>query len=119
MPRTASTAASAAGSGELRGCQGYGAAQGPLGRCQVLPGCGCRWTWCPNAADTGGLVADDWETVLWDKVEYLQYIGLRPWYLPRPASDQLQPGPNNTLSDVAPLDPTRPDFTLVGAQRPF
>ena len=61
-------------------------------------------------------MADDWETVLWDKVEFLQYIGLRPWYLPSLASDQLQPGPNNTLSDLAPLDPTRPDFTLVGAQ---
>jgi hypothetical protein len=38
------------------------------------------WDWNANSGDTGGIVADDWRTILWNKVEYLTSIGLNPWY---------------------------------------
>jgi hypothetical protein len=38
------------------------------------------WDWNPNSGDTGGLVADDWLTIQWKKIEYLTTIGLKPWY---------------------------------------
>ncbi|CAL8461996.1 g1527 [Coccomyxa elongata] len=39
------------------------------------------WAWNPNSGDTGGLVQDDWLTVIWNKVDYLiSAIGLQPWY---------------------------------------
>ncbi|HSW86842.1 MAG TPA: cellulase family glycosylhydrolase [Rhabdochlamydiaceae bacterium] len=38
------------------------------------------WAWNANSGDTGGLVANDWLTIQWNKVEYLTTIGLKPWY---------------------------------------
>lgn len=38
------------------------------------------WSWNPNSGDTGGIVQDDWSTVIWKKVDYLGTIGLQPWY---------------------------------------
>ncbi|CAL8461992.1 g1523 [Coccomyxa elongata] len=39
------------------------------------------WAWNPNSADTGGLVSDpNWDTVLWNKVNWLiSTINLSPW----------------------------------------
>jgi hypothetical protein len=39
------------------------------------------WAWNANSGDTGGLVGNDWLTIQWQKVEYLNTIGLKPWYL--------------------------------------
>ena len=43
----------------------------------------CRFFWCwnRNSGDTGGLVAEDWATLEWEKLSYLSLIGLRPWFL--------------------------------------
>jgi aryl-phospho-beta-D-glucosidase BglC (GH1 family) len=38
------------------------------------------WSWNPNSADTGGLVEDNWTTLIWKKIDYLTTIGLNPWY---------------------------------------
>ena len=39
------------------------------------------WCWNRNSGDTGGLVAEDWATLEWEKLAYLSLIGLRPWFL--------------------------------------
>lgn len=38
------------------------------------------WSWNPNSSDTGGLVEDNWTTIIWKKIDYLTTIGLNPWY---------------------------------------
>jgi hypothetical protein len=38
------------------------------------------WDWNANSGDTGGLVDNSWLNILWNKVEYLQTLGLKPWY---------------------------------------
>ncbi|WP_068470682.1 cellulase family glycosylhydrolase [Candidatus Protochlamydia phocaeensis] len=38
------------------------------------------WSWNANSGDTGGIVADNWRDIIWQKVEYLTTIGLTPWY---------------------------------------
>ncbi len=42
------------------------------------------WAWNANSGDTGGIVDNDWRKILWNKVEYLETIGLTPWYLTSP-----------------------------------
>ncbi len=39
------------------------------------------WVWNNNSPDSGGLLADDWRAITWDKVDYLTQLGLTPWYL--------------------------------------
>jgi hypothetical protein len=52
----------------------------------------CWWQWSPTAWDTGGLVADDWLTPRWDKINNLTTTAgtaaangggwwLAPWYV--------------------------------------
>lgn len=62
----------------------------------------------------GGIVADDWCTINWQKIQYLITCGLRPWYLDNttPAaamSDNScqQPSPNlsSNLTQAAHLPP--------------
>lgn len=50
------------------------------GRHQAIPNW-FYWSWNANSGDTGGIVADNWRDILWNKVEYLIGIGLKPWYL--------------------------------------
>lgn len=50
------------------------------------------WSYNPNSGDTGGIVDNDWKTVLWTKINYLSNgtvsgtstnptgLGLNPWY---------------------------------------
>ncbi|KAL0040077.1 hypothetical protein WJX79_005360 [Trebouxia sp. C0005] len=45
------------------------------------------WSWNANSGDTGGIVADDWTSIHWKKIDYLISCGLRPWYL-----DNTNPG---------------------------
>ena len=49
----------------------------------LLGGVWCRFFWCwnRNSGDTGGLVAEDWSTLEWEKLAYLSLIGLRPWFV--------------------------------------
>eukprot|EP00884_Botryococcus_braunii_P011045 jgi/Botrbrau1/19942/Bobra.0059s0059.1 len=40
------------------------------------------WCWNSNSGDTGGLVADNWITVQWQKMEWINKAsGIQPWYL--------------------------------------
>lgn len=39
------------------------------------------WSWNANSGDTGGIVADNWVDIIWQKVEYLTTIALKPWYM--------------------------------------
>ncbi len=49
----------------------------------------------------GGVVADDWVSIHWHKMEYLISCGLRPWYL-----DHTEPGSAaSTTLDSAPAPP--------------
>lgn len=47
------------------------------------------WCWNPNSGDTGGLVEDDWKSIIWDKIDYLSTIGLTPWYQPKADKPEL------------------------------
>mmetsp|Transcript_3804 Transcript_3804/g.10936 ORF Transcript_3804/g.10936 Transcript_3804/m.10936 type:complete len:758 (-) Transcript_3804:1267-3540(-) len=38
------------------------------------------WSWNANSGDTGGVVDDDWKSVIWQKVSYMGRMGLTPWY---------------------------------------
>ena len=38
------------------------------------------WSWNANSGDTGGIVADNWRDIIWEKIDYLTTIGLTPWY---------------------------------------
>lgn len=45
-----------------------------------------------SAGDTHGLVNDDWKTLRWDKIAYLQRLKLKPWYISgSPASIESYP----------------------------
>lgn len=40
------------------------------------------WAYNANSADTGGLIADDWNSVMWHKVAWLvEHLQLQPWWL--------------------------------------
>ncbi|KAK9803427.1 hypothetical protein WJX72_011774 [[Myrmecia] bisecta] len=36
------------------------------------------WAWNANSGDTKGLVGDDWRSVVWNKIDFLTPLGLRP-----------------------------------------
>lgn len=36
------------------------------------------WSWNANSGDTGGIVQDDWVSLNWNKLDFLQPLGLRP-----------------------------------------
>lgn len=39
------------------------------------------FAWNANSGDTGGLVTSpNWDSIVWQKIEYLQGLGLAPWY---------------------------------------
>ena len=39
------------------------------------------FAWNANSGDTGGLVnSPNWNSIVWPKIEYLQTLGLAPWY---------------------------------------
>ena len=37
-------------------------------------------SWTPDPAGTGGILSSDYVTVDWTKVDYLNALGLFPWY---------------------------------------
>ncbi len=39
------------------------------------------WSWNANSGDTGGLVQDNWLDIVWQKIDYLSTLALKPWYL--------------------------------------
>mmetsp|Transcript_13633 Transcript_13633/g.41196 ORF Transcript_13633/g.41196 Transcript_13633/m.41196 type:complete len:948 (-) Transcript_13633:1152-3995(-) len=68
------------------------------------------WCWNVNSGDTGGMVDDDWLTVLWRKPDYLETIGLQPYYaqyrsgfVPPPSSPSVTvPAPQSPAPVVQP-----------------
>ena len=45
------------------------------------------FAWNANSGDTGGLVASpNWDSIVWQKIEYLQGLGVAPWYTGEPPS---------------------------------
>lgn len=37
-------------------------------------------SWTPDPAGTGGILSSDYVTIDWAKVDYLDAVGLFPWY---------------------------------------
>eukprot|EP00884_Botryococcus_braunii_P014870 jgi/Botrbrau1/23384/Bobra.0051s0033.2 len=62
------------------------------------------WCWNANSGDTGGIVADDWTTVEWVKMEFLSdCCGIQPFYAypnspPGFVAGTPSPGPSPTPS---------------------
>lgn len=55
---------------------------------------------------SGGIVADDWTTIHWHKIEYLTTCGLKPWYLEHTDAGQTQQLPPQHLA--ATMSPKAP-----------
>jgi hypothetical protein len=77
------------------------------------------WSWNPNSGDTGGLVEDNWLTILWNKIDYLATIGLKPWYTKAGTATKtgtlcmmIVPSTGLTKSDLKP-------FTVYGQSFAF
>lgn len=47
------------------------------------------WCWNANSGDTGGLIAENWLDIQWEKIDYLTQIGLKPWYLKNSKSKKV------------------------------
>lgn len=67
------------------------------------------WCWNPSSADTGGLVDNDWSTILWNKVDKLiDDFDLQPWffgpyYMDASHCEQSE-WPGNHPIELPPLD---------------
>ncbi|KAL0030299.1 hypothetical protein WJX77_008297 [Trebouxia sp. C0004] len=67
------------------------------------------FAWNANAGDTGGLVTSpNWDSIVWQKIEYLQSLGLAPWYTGAAPSTVVAGG-----STAAPSTPAVPIVTAV------
>jgi len=52
------------------------------------------WSYNPNSWDTGGLVDDSWQNLVWEKLRFLRKkLGLRPWYAQQSAAAPPPPAP--------------------------
>lgn len=71
--------------------------------------------WCPDKAHDPGVAAvqveADWQAIKWESVEYLQYLGLQPWYA-QPTNGQLAQDSRGALVDIN-LEP-QPNITIPG-----
>ena len=91
------------------------------------------WDWNPNSGDTGGLVGDDWKTVEWEKIRYLESLGLKPWYRakglgavstttsssssPKPSADASK-APAQTAPATPSSEPAKPPAKSTSAPTP-
>lgn len=90
------------------------------------------FAWNANSGDTGGLVSSpDWDTIIWPKIEYLQTLGLAPWYtgaapatggiaasLPAPVSPSTNSNATPRANTTAPLPPLTNLNTTPAAATP-
>ena len=67
--------------------------------------------WNANALQDLGLVEEDWQTIKWETIELLQYLGLQPWYA-QPTQGQQVSGARGTITDSG-LEPV-PTITVPG-----
>ena len=56
-----------------------------------------------------GPMQDNWLDVVWEKVDYLTYLGLKPWYYP--SQQAVDVAPHGTVSTAVP--PTSPVICQV------
>ncbi|KAL3155198.1 hypothetical protein ABBQ32_013138 [Trebouxia sp. C0010 RCD-2024] len=89
------------------------------------------FAWNANSGDTGGLVnSPNWDSIVWQKVEYLQRLGLAPWYTGEPPSTAVAgaaspstppvssgPNPPNSPSS-GPASPATPSTPSPPMQTP-
>jgi len=67
------------------------------------------FAWNANSGDTGGLVTSpNWDSIVWQKIEYLQSLGLAPWYTGAAPSTVVVGG-----GTAAPSTPAVPVATIV------
>ncbi|BDA41281.1 probable endoglucanase E1 [Coccomyxa sp. Obi] len=85
------------------------------------------WDWNANSGDTGGIVQNDWLTIIWSKVNWLiGAINLTPWYLtyngnptpPPPTSPPPAPTPTPTPPTPSPTPPANPTPTPTQTAQP-
>eukprot|EP00891_Asterochloris_glomerata_P005014 jgi/Astpho2/5014/Aster-05948 len=67
------------------------------------------WAWNANSGDTGGLVDTDWTSILWNKINWLQTVGLVPWYAYGQAAPSSTPETSANSSSGAGIE----DFTAT------
>ena len=65
---------------------------------------------------TGGIVADDWTSIHWHKIEYLITCGLKPWYLDHTDSGQTSTAPHQ--SQTTAMAPEAPNMLAPPQQHP-
>ncbi|KAK9838511.1 hypothetical protein WJX81_004175 [Elliptochloris bilobata] len=82
------------------------------------------WSFNANSGDTGGIVDNDWLTIMWNKVAWLEAAtGLLPWYKagaaptpPPPATPPPTTTPKPTTTpEAAPAPPTKAPTTAPRA----
>jgi hypothetical protein len=68
------------------------------------------WAWNANGDGAMGIVQSDWTAIDWNKVQYLQRVGLRPWYAapPPPPPPPLPTTPAPTTPPPTTPAPTTP-----------
>ena len=75
------------------------------------------FAWNANSGDTGGLVTSpDWDSIVWPKVEYLQGLGLQPWYTGAPPATTVAGAGSPATpvdTDLSPLAPATPESPVA------
>ena len=67
------------------------------------------WCWNVNSGDTGGLVKDDWTTLEWGKLQYLEKLGLTPWHKATSPAPTAEAKPvATTAASASPAQPPLP-----------
>lgn len=76
------------------------------------------FAWNANSGDTGGLVnSPNWDSIVWQKIEYLQRLGLAPWYTGEPPSTSVA-GAATPSTPPVPSGPNPPSSPSSGPASP-
>lgn len=65
----------------------------------------------------GGIVADDWKSIHWHKIEYLTTCGLKPWYLDHTDTDTCHPSTLPPPALAATMSPEAPHVLALQQQQ--
>ncbi|CAL5222763.1 g5175 [Coccomyxa viridis] len=81
------------------------------------------WDWNPNSGDTGGIVENDWLTIIWSKISWLTgAINLTPWYLTyngtNPTAPATTPAPAAVTPTPVSVAPATPPATPAPSTKP-
>ena len=59
------------------------------------------WSYNANSGDTGGLVDDSWQNLMWEKLRWLmQKLGLKPWWGVNKVEEEAPPPRQEPPIDV-------------------